>query len=118
MPAVLRGDHGLGSLIAVIPGTVDILLVRFQIPHCRIVKMQFPVNLQGAPGKNTISVISLGREYRNSQMFPMHQVFADRMSPVHGPPPGTIGKILIKQMVVSLVVYKAVGVVYPVVRRF
>ena len=80
--------------------------------------VQLSIHFNSTAGEASVLILSSGRIERQPFVFPCDQIPAHRMSPVHGAPAGSIGKILIKQMVVSFVVYKAVGIVYPVIRRF
>ena len=50
------------------------------------------------------------------QMFPMHQVFADRMSPMHISPFGTIRVILKIQMIFSIFIYQSVCIIHPAIK--
>jgi hypothetical protein len=46
-------------------------------------------------------------------MFPMYQIGAHCMAPMHWAPDSTIGIILIKQMVFPLKIYEAIRIVHP-----
>ena len=96
---------------------VNILLIRLKIPDRRIIQIQFPVLLNGAPREHAVLIISLRRKQRDPQMLPMYQIFAHRMPPMHGPPHRRIRKILVKQMVSPLIIYKTVRIVHPIPRR-
>ena len=116
--SVLRGDHELGGLKLIVQACVRVLRVHHLVPDAGVDKVEFAVLLHRAPGEAAVPVLPHGGVQGQIPVLPGYQIPAHRVSPVHGPPPGTIGEILIKQMVVSLVVDKAVGVVHPVVRRF
>ena len=50
------------------------------------------------------------------QMFPMHQVFTDRMSPMHISPFGAIRIILIIQMIFSIFIHQPVSIIHPAIK--
>lgn len=54
----------------------------------------------------------------NSLFFPVHQIFADNMSPVHPSPARRIRETLVKKMIHTFVIYKSIRVIHPVVFRF
>ena len=66
-----------------------------------------------APGKAAVSVISLVRRQSCREIFPVQEIFAHRVPPVHGPPPRLIGIILIKHMILSVVIRESVGIIHP-----
>ncbi len=47
-------------------------------------------------------------------LFPMHQVFADGVTPAHVAPFVAVGVVLVEHVVFTVVVYQPVGVVHPV----
>jgi len=51
------------------------------------------------------------------QMFPMHQVFADRMSPMHISPFRAVRIILKIQMIFSIFIHQSVGIIHPAIER-
>ena len=66
----------------------------------------------GTPGEDMPQCVTgNGR----SQMFPVHQVFADRMSPMHISPFGTVRVILIIQMIFSIFINQSVSIVHPTI---
>ena len=65
-------------------------------------------------GKTAAAVVGLGRIQGDSLFLPVHQILADSVSPVHSAPYRRIGKMLIEQMVLTFIIYKSVGIVYPV----
>ena len=50
------------------------------------------------------------------QMFPMHQVFTDRMSPMHISPFRTIRVILKIQMIFSIFIHQPVSIIHPAIK--
>ena len=88
------------------------------IADSRIEEIQLPVFLNGASGEAAILIRAGGWIEGESLVFPCDQIPAHCMAPVHGPPARLVGKILVEKVVVSLVVNKAVRIVYPVVRCF
>ena len=50
-------------------------------------------------------------------MFPTEKIVADRMSPVHSAPIGSIRIKLIKQMILPFIIDQSVGVVHPAAFR-
>ncbi len=63
--------------------------------------------------KAPVSVVRLVRRQRCREMFPVEQIAAHRMSPVHRSPFGLIGIILVKHMVHSIVIRKSIRVIHP-----
>ena len=51
------------------------------------------------------------------QMFPVHQILAHRMSPVHVAPHRAVRIILIEQVILTIFIYQSVGIVHPSVER-
>ncbi len=97
---------------------MNIFRFTFQVADCGVIEKQLPALFQCAAGENAVAVIIFSREQSDIQMFPVHKVFADRVSPVHRPPYWRIGEMLIKKMISALIVYKSVRVVHPVTRSF
>ena len=64
-------------------------------------------------GEHAEGVIGLVRCHGAGQILPVKQIRADHMAPMHGVPNRIIGIALIEQMVLSLVVGEAVGVIGP-----
>ena len=59
-------------------------------------------------------VIFLGRIKSYPLMLPCNKIVTYSVSPVHSAPYRRIGKMLIEQMVLTFIIYKSVGIVYPV----
>ena len=114
--AVFRGNHHLAGLKLFIQTPVDVLRVRHLIADPGIHQHQLSLRLHGTSGEAAVLVPPDSGKQGNPLMLPLHQVTADRMAPVHGSPPGTIRKILVKQMIHSFVIDKPVGIIDPVVR--
>src|SRR5262249_486249 len=58
--------------------------------------------------------VSIGaRTDRLADLFPMHQVAAHRVAPVHVSPIPTTGIVLKEEMIFAILVYQPVGVVQP-----
>lgn len=53
------------------------------------------------------------RTQRNLLVRPMNQVFGYRVPPMHRAPLGVVGIVLIEEMVVAVIVDKAVWIVQP-----
>ena len=70
----------------------------------------FPV-YYGASGEDVAEAVGCEGD---GQVFPVHEVAADGVPPVHGPPNGFFGVVLIEEVVFSVEVDKPVGVVHPV----
>src|SRR5574344_994933 len=51
------------------------------------------------------------------EMFPMYEIFADCVSPVHIAPLASIGVILEVEMILTVFIDHAVGVVHPAIER-
>ena len=88
------------------------------IAHACIDEIQLSVFLNGASGEAAVLIRTGGWIEGESLVFPCDQIPAHCMAPVHGPPAWFVGEVLIEKVVVSLVVNKAVRIVYPVVRCF
>ena len=56
------------------------------------------------------------RCYRNGAVFPVYEVFADSVSPVHVSPFGAIRVVLVKKMVFTVFIDHSVRVVHPSVK--
>ena len=69
----------------------------------------FPVD-DGAARKNVAEGVGI---QSNGQIAPIHQILAHCVRPVHGTPYFILGVMLIKQVVFSLVIDHAIGVVHP-----
>ena len=91
------------------------LAVRLLFPADAGVKQQLPAvgQLGRRPREAAVLVAGAVGGQGCGQIVPVQQVGADGVSPVHGPPKGAVGVVLIKQMVFSLIERKAVGVVHP-----
>ena len=57
-----------------------------------------------APGKASVSVISLIRSQGSRQVLPVQEIFTHGMPPMHGSPFRFIGIILVKHMILTIVV--------------
>ena len=68
----------------------------------------------GTSGENIAEAV---RCEGDGQVFPVHQVTADGVPPVHGPPNGFLGVVLIEEVVFAVVIDKPVGVVHPMFGR-
>jgi hypothetical protein len=75
-------------------------------------KGQFAAIVHRAPGEAAF-LVTLIRHQRKRQVLPMHEVVADHMASVHGPPFRAIRMMLIEGMVFSLVLNEAVGIIHP-----
>ena len=69
--------------------------------------------LNGAARETAVPVINLIRSQRGRKVFPVQQVLAHRMPPVHGSPIGVIRIVLVKHMVFPLIPGKTVGIIHP-----
>ena len=116
--SVLRGDHQLGGLKLILQAGMGILRVHRLVADSRVRQVQLSLVFHGASGKAAVLILSAAGVQGQPLVLPVYQIPADRMAPVHGPPTGTIGKILVKQMVISFIIDEPVGVVDPVVRGF
>ena len=65
----------------------------------------------GATGEDVSEAV--GRQ-GDREVLPVHEVAADGVAPVHGPPDGFLGVVLIEEVVLPVVIHHAVGVVHPV----
>ena len=85
--------HGQALSLHLVPAAVFLT----RPDHTRIHEQLSAVRQgQGASGEAPVPVIGLVRRKRRGKVFPVQQVTAHRMSPVHGPPLGLIGIVLIK----------------------
>ena len=114
--SVLRGYHELYGFIIFFTD-MDVFRVDFLIADSRIIQVHPSVMFYGTAGEAAVLIFMPCGEKRHPHMFPVHKIFTDRMSPVHCSPHGRIGKILIKQMILSFVTDKPVGIVDPVSGR-
>jgi hypothetical protein len=72
-----------------------------------------PPGQHGGAGKDvSLPLVQRGRQ-RNRQVFPMDQVTADGMPPVHGTPHGAAGMKLIEEMIFASVIYQTIWIVQP-----
>ena len=67
----------------------------------------------GRTGEAARCVIGLIRRHRDRQVLPVHQIPAAPVTPVHAVPMGSVGVILIKQVIVFAVKVESIGVVDP-----
>ena len=118
MISVLRADQELRGFKLFVQAGVRIFGIDDLIADAGIDEIKLPAFLDGASGEAAVLIRPGGGVEGKALMLPCDQVPAYGMSPVHGPPAGTIGEILIEKVVVSVVVYEAVRVIDPVVRRF
>ena len=79
------------------------------------VHQRVPSVRQGQSGAGKAAAVVIGhiRGQGCGEVFPVQQVAADRVAPVHRPPVGIVGVILVKQVVLTVVEGKAVRVVHP-----
>ena len=96
---------------------MNIVRVRLLIMDACIIQIQAASVFQCAARKTSVLILVLRRKQSNLLMFPVHQILAHRVPPMHSPPLGRPWKILIKQMVLSPVINKAIGIIDPVTRR-
>ena len=97
---------------------IDILWIFCKIIHTGIIQLHFAIFFNGASGKTSTPVICFAWKQCNPLFFPVHQIFADNMSPVHPSPARRIRETLVKKMIHTFVIYKAIRVIHPVVFRF
>ena len=95
---------------------MDIFLVLLEVAHGGVVQIQISVPFQSAARKNAVLIVALGGIEGYPQVLPMDQVAAHRMAPVHGTPAGGVGEVLVKKVVLTSIIDKAVGIVDPVSR--
>ena len=79
------------------------------------VEEQMPAvgHLHCAAGEAAVGVIGHIGSEGSREILPSNKVLCPCMSPVHGTPLGAVGMVLEEQMVIALVIAKAVGVVHP-----
>ena len=81
--------------------------------HACVEQILLSVFYNGASGENAEIVIVLIRSHGCGQILPMEKIAALRMTPVHAVPPGFVGVILEKKMMLSFIIGKTVGIVHP-----
>ena len=118
MEPIFRYDHCLARLNGIVQHTVNIFRVWFQIFYRTIINLQLTIFFQRGTGEHTILIVFLGREQGDPLMLPVHQILADRMSPVHGSPFRCMWKMLEKQVIFAFIIDKTVRIVDPVPRGF
>ena len=92
------------------PGTFGISFTA----HACIHEKQLSVrHFHCAAGKAAVLIIVAIRCQRGRQVFPVQQVIAHRMSPVHGIPGRAVRVILIEQLVSVLIINESVRVIHP-----
>ena len=73
----------------------------------------FPVDYR-ATGKDVTQRIGI---QGNGQVFPVYQIRAERMPPMHRPPYRAIGVVLVKEMILAFIVEHPIRIVHPMGRR-
>ena len=86
--------------------------------YARVEQVHNAVLFNGAARKAPVRVGGLCGKERYLKVPPAYKVAAYGVPPVHSPPARGVGEVLIEQVVLSIVEYKAVGVVYPAPWRF
>ena len=71
----------------------------------------------GTTGETVRLTSLLGRPERDGEMFPVHEVLAARVAPVHVSPLVAVGIMLVEDVVIPLVIDRPVGIVHPLCRR-
>src|SRR5450432_324413 len=69
------------------------------------------VDIHNSTSRKNISETIRKQSY--SHLFPVQQVPADCVSPMHGTPNSAVRKILKEQMIYSMIIYKAVRIIHP-----
>ena len=82
--------------------------------HTRIDQHELSIRKgDGAAGKAPAGICCRIRCQGAGHIGPVKEIIAHRMPPVHWPPLTGEGKILIEQMILSLVIAKAIGIIHP-----
>ena len=126
---VFLGQHRVAGRFFVIQSIAHSNALGLNIPHFTIrllfgnhagiqQKLTSVVHFGGRTGEAAGAVVRRGiRSNGAGQILPMQQVCADRVSPVHRTPLCCVGVVLVKLVVLSLVVGKAVRVIHPAHKR-
>ena len=115
----VRGDHQrLAGLEPVVQGPVNVVGIFLIVADGGVIEVKRPGHLHRAAGKHPVAVVGFAGIEGDAPVFPVDQIVADGMAPVHGAPAGQVGEVLVKQMVPAFIINEAVGVVDPVPRRF
>ena len=64
-------------------------------------------------GEAAVFILGAFRGQRHRQMFPVHQIFTARVTPVHRPPFGGVRMVLVKRVVPAVKPDQAIGIVDP-----
>ena len=84
------------------------------LDHACIHQQMFAIGQHDSTARKTaVPVIIRIRRHCRRQLFPVQQILAHCMAPVHGTPIGTERMILIEHMIFPFVIRKTVGVVHP-----
>ena len=111
--AVFRGDGKLCGGKFIIKTSIYIFGIFLGVINACVEDMELAVMLNRTSRKAAAAVVFLCGIKCDILMIPVYKVGAYGMSPVHSSPLWRIGKILIKQVIFTLVVNKSVGVIYP-----
>ena len=121
---VLRGEHRVGVDLFIVHAVPHRQALGLPRPHGAVllallahagVHQQLPAirKLDGAAGEAAVLVVGhVGRQSRG-QPLPADEIAGLEMAPVHRPPHGLVGIVLVKQVVLALVDGEAVGIIDP-----
>jgi len=84
--------------------------------HPGVMEIHRIADAHGAAGKDAGGVVGMVGEKRERAMFPVHEITADGVAPVHVAPVGAVGVVLIEQVKHAVELHEAVRVVDPVLR--
>ena len=122
---IRAGDHGIVTVFYIFAtsGLSDGQALRLQPPAparrilravraaCIHQQVTAVIHRHSGPGEASRPVVILIRGKRCRQILPGDHIFADRMSPVHRPPVGVIGMVLVEQVVLTVIEGESVRVI-------
>ena len=85
------------------------------IPFRRIEQIQLAVLDDSRTRPTSAGIIRCSGSKRNGQFFPIQKILGAGVSPVHRllPRNGIVGRVLIKNVIISFKIYQPVGIVHP-----
>ena len=106
-------DVQLGRRQLTLDRLVDVVGVGLVVVDACIEEVQVAVLLYSAAGEAAVLVLGLGGKKRDVLLLPAHEVLAGHMAPADRAPGGGVREVLVEEVVLTLVVDEAVGVVHP-----
>jgi hypothetical protein len=92
---------------------LDLYQLALYFPHPGVKQLHLAICHHGTSGKTAVQVVLFTGCQGHRQVFPGQEVLGAGMSPVHGAPSGSVGVVLVENVVVASVRHQAAGIVHP-----